>query len=97
MGVVEKKFGLLAVSEQLAEEVRVLLIVAEKVTQVPGGPRSGRKTRLDTKDRSVDAALTGVGIATEDSEMKTDESSNITTYVELTLRVFNLEHAVVIR
>jgi len=49
VGVAEKKFGLLAVREQAGGDVvKVLLRVALKVTHVPGGPRSGRKARLDT-------------------------------------------------
>jgi hypothetical protein len=49
VGVAEKKFGLLASREQAGgDEVKVLLRVAVTVTHVPGGPRSGRKARLDT-------------------------------------------------
>jgi len=96
LGVLEKKFGLVAVSEQVGgDDVKVLLRVAVKVTHVPGGPSLGRKLRPDTL-RSVAVALAGVGIAAAETERRTDERSNTTRYVELTLRGLKSEHVSVI-
>ena len=78
---------------QVDPEARVLFRAAVTVTHVPGGPRFGRSVILST---FTVAAWTSVGPVTEYMETNRANVNNTSRKVELTVRVGNLTHALLI-
>jgi len=83
------------VKEHVVPEGAVPLRVAVTTTHVPAGPIFGRRFRLE-RCRSLLVARTLVGTVTEYMEMNRADVNNNSRKVELTVRVDNLTHALLI-
>jgi hypothetical protein len=90
----ENKYGLLAENVHVVLGI-VVFNVPVTVTQVPAGPAEGNRLMVAIL-KSVAVARAGVGTTTEYTEMNRADVNNNSRRAELTLRVGNLTHALLI-